>query len=179
MKNKYLVVLMIFLSLFCCACSKKENTTEVIIEEFTTEDLDYVSIEEAQVGDIVSFGHYEQNIEFAGKEEILWDVLDKKDDSILLISHYILDVSKYNDEYNLAWADSDLRCWLNYDFYNKAFSENEKNKILVTQVYNVQIDEYRKEMDDWPSYRKNMIIQQMIDYLCLVWGRQKNITTRI
>ena len=54
-----------------------------------------------------------------------------------------------------------------------------KNKILVTQVYNVQIDEYRKEMDDWPSYRKNMIIQQMIDYLCLVWGRQKNITTRI
>ena len=154
MKNKSLIVLMIFLSAFCCSCSKKEKTTEVIIEEFTTEELEYVSLEYAHIGDVVSFGNYEQNLDVEGKEEILWDVLDETDDSVLLISHYILDVCRFNDEYNVTWKNSNLRAWINNDFYNNGFSESEKKRILITKVDNSQTDEYRNGIDDYPSYRK-------------------------
>ncbi len=50
------------------------------------------------VGDIVTFGHYEQDNDTTnGKEPIEWRVLDKNDEGqYLIISEKVLDVQPYN-----------------------------------------------------------------------------------
>ncbi len=89
-------------------------------------------------GDYITFGSYEQdgNIE-NGAEPIEWEVLDVKDGKMLVISRYILDVKPYNDEFEyVTWETCTLRKWLNKDFYNSAFNDGEKKKIVKTKISN-------------------------------------------
>ena len=90
----------------------------------------------AKVGDYVFFGAYEQdNNATNGKEEIEWLVLDKKGNNALLISKYALDCKAYNTN-NMAvtWETCSLRTWLNNDFVNSAFSEDESAIIPTVTV---------------------------------------------
>lgn len=86
---------------------------------------------ETKIGDIITFGHYEQDGDLAnGQEEIEWLVLDKKDDQILVISQYILDCQPFHTSMiYVSWKNSFLRQWLNDDFFNTAFSEEEQSRI--------------------------------------------------
>ncbi len=88
---------------------------------------------DADVGDVVTFGKYEQNgVSDDGKEPIEWVVLDEDEESLLLISRYCLDCKPYNEtRTDVDWNDSTLRAWLNGDFYNNAFSSKEKEGIVV------------------------------------------------
>lgn len=90
----------------------------------------------ADVGDTVYFGAYEQDNETSnGKENIEWLVLAKEDNKILVISKYALDCQPYNEENeDVTWETCTLRSWLNSDFYNDAFSDDEKNLIVQTEV---------------------------------------------
>ena len=67
---------------------------------------------------------------------IEWEVLDIENGKALLISKYILDFEMFNlnDVVMLKWEDSDLRTWLNGDFYNTAFTTSEKNSIYTTTI---------------------------------------------
>ncbi len=89
-------------------------------------------------GNIVSFGHYEQDNDAAnGPEEIEWQVLDVKETQVLLLSQFALDAMSYNDSNTDAdWEESSLRSWLNTEFLNMAFDEEEKANILSTNVDN-------------------------------------------
>ena len=51
-----------------------------------------------------------------------------------LLSDVILDKQAYNenDEY-ITWKESSLRAWLNDKFMNRAFSDEEKEKINITE----------------------------------------------
>ena len=53
------------------------------------------------------------------------------------MSDVILDKQAYNenDEY-ITWKESSLRAWLNDKFMNRAFSDEEKEKINITEVVN-------------------------------------------
>lgn len=88
------------------------------------------------VGDIVYFGKYEQDNDASnGAEDIEWIVLAKKEDSCLVVSKYALDCKPYNEtNESVTWRTSSLRNWLNDDFLNKAFSEEEINQIPTAQV---------------------------------------------
>lgn len=90
----------------------------------------------ARIGDYIPFGFYEQdNNTSNGKEEVEWLVLDRRDNKLLVISKYILDVQPYNtdDPYN-TWETSTLRKWLNSDFINAAFTAGEKAMIPTVTV---------------------------------------------
>lgn len=93
-----------------------------------------------EYGEIITFGSYEQdnNLE-NGAEQIEWIVLDEKENQRLLISKNCLDVHIFSSQYyeNL-WETSDLREWLNETFYQKAFSDEEQERIVTTQVKNPQ-----------------------------------------
>ena len=96
-------------------------------------------IEHVNIGDYVTFGHYEQDDdEENGLEPIEWKVLDLKDNSALIISRYCLDCQPFNSNtlYDISWENSTLRNWLNEIFYNTAFKASEKSKILTTTVVN-------------------------------------------
>lgn len=76
----------------------------------------------------ISFGRY------AG-EDIEWIILEKNDESVLLISKYVIEGRMFNDAtQNVTWETSALRRWLNGEFYSKAFSKDEKDNIYTTTV---------------------------------------------
>ena len=106
---------------------------ETIIE---TEPDYIVPISEANVGDIIYFGNYEQdNILYNGKEKIEWRVLLKQGGYLLVISHKILDRRAYHTKSeDITWENCELRKWLNSDFYNSAFNSSEQEKIPTTTV---------------------------------------------
>lgn len=61
--------------------------------------------------------------------------LQKKEDSCLVVSKYALDCKPYNEtNKSVTWRTSSLRSWLNNDFLNKAFTEEEINQIPTVQV---------------------------------------------
>lgn len=93
-------------------------------------------LESAAVGDTILFGTYEQdNNTSNGKESIEWLVLAKVDNRVLIISQHALDSQPYNTEYvNITWEDCTLREWLNEDFFNAAFSNEEKAIIPMVTV---------------------------------------------
>lgn len=90
-------------------------------------------------GNIITFGNYEQdNNTSTGKEKIQWIVLNISGDSVLLLSQYILDAQQYHSE-NLClgdptWDDCDLRSWLNKAFYTSAFSQDEQEVLIASNL---------------------------------------------
>ena len=91
-----------------------------------------------KAGDIVSFGSYEQdNNRSDGSEPIVWEVLDVEGDTALLISRYVLDCIPYNEtNKKVTWETCTLRRWLNSDFYNEAFSGEDRSRIAVSHLKN-------------------------------------------
>ncbi len=88
------------------------------------------------IGDLITFGSYEQDYDTRKPEKpISWKVLDEVEGCYLLISEYGLDVEPYDFEYqDMTWENCSLRAWLNSDFFDSAFSEEEKQIIKTAQV---------------------------------------------
>ena len=95
-----------------------------------------------KVGDIITFGSYEQDNDLSdGKEPIEWLVLDKQGSKMLVISKYVLDSKSYSDR-DHGWGMCDLRPWLNREFYNEAFSEAARKHIEETIVSTEKREHY-------------------------------------
>lgn len=83
----------------------------------------------------MKFGRYPQSVGENTKKDIEWYILSNSNGKKLLLSKYILDNKKFSDRNIFStWEDSTLREWLNKDFYNIAFNDNEKKKILDTEI---------------------------------------------
>ncbi len=77
----------------------------------------------ASKGGTVSFGSYEQDGNTQnGPEPIQWIVLDKIDGQLLLLSADVLEARQYHHVpfEEVTWENSDLRTWMNGDFYDRA-----------------------------------------------------------
>ena len=85
-----------------------------------------------RVGDVLTFGTY------AG-EPIEWQILeDMGDGTYVLLSVKGLDAMPYNDTFSsgMTWADCTLRAWLNGEFYETAFTAEEKDRIVLSRLVN-------------------------------------------
>ena len=102
-----------------------------LFERYKTE-----KIKTAMVGDTVYFGAYEQDADTKnGAEDIEWRVIDETDDAVLLFSVYGLDCQQYHKVNEpVTWETSSIRKWLNNDFLNAAFSEEQQTNILTADV---------------------------------------------
>ena len=93
-----------------------------------------------KVGDIIQFGSYPQSKASDGTyqtEPIEWRILSISGNTALLLSDKILDYSTYHSSWiNITWEKSKIRTWLNNTFYNKAFNEDEKQYILLSDIAN-------------------------------------------
>ena len=91
-------------------------------------------------GDIISFGHYEQDNNLNnGQEAIEWIILDydSAEKKALLLSRFGLDARPYHNENVITtWENCSLRSWLNGNFLKTAFSAEEQEKLLKTNVDN-------------------------------------------
>ncbi len=87
---------------------------------------------DAKPGDIIVFGSYEQDNDISnGTESIEWIVLDNTDGKLLVISKNILNYMRYSST-TTVWEYSDIRTWLNGEFYDLSFSDDEKSSIVLS-----------------------------------------------
>lgn len=88
------------------------------------------------LGMTVKIGHFEQdNDPQNGPEEIEWYVVDYKDGKYFLLSKYVLTYRQYGVIlYDRTWETSLLREYLNGEFYDTAFTEQEKQFITPTAL---------------------------------------------
>ena len=143
MKKWY--IMLAFAMLLLSGCVKQAESTEVITEESnteepepaTTEALETVVLKDAKIGDIVQMGTYEQDGDAETEDPICWDVLDKDGDAMLLISHDVIAYQRFSDSFKcVIWEDSQIRTWLNQEFYAEAFDETEQASIRETTLEN-------------------------------------------
>lgn len=118
-----------------------------------------IFVKDVKVGDVVEFGKFYDIIDdsnvYNGNDDdnivkvpIKWKVLDQMNEHSLLISVDILKTMPYNYSWSPTnWKDSDIRRWLNYDFYDIAFDAKEKNLIKkITTVNTGNPDFYVKNL---------------------------------
>ena len=97
-------------------------TSQPTLEVLQRLDLD--------IGDYVYLGTY-------GGESIRWKTLDVSGNSAMLIAANCIDCRPFNNvDTDVTWETCSLRTWLNGKFYDTAFSNNEKSRILQTYVTN-------------------------------------------
>ena len=87
------------------------------------------------VGDIIKFGNYYKNDDKT-KEPLEWRVLEVSNDKALLITKDAIDCKRYNELEDITWEECSLRHWLNNEFINQAFSKEEQNEIILTNISN-------------------------------------------
>ncbi|MBQ3232006.1 MAG: hypothetical protein IJB25_04430 [Clostridia bacterium] len=121
MKNRFCILLTILIVLFLSS-----------MQISVAEDTPY------EVGNIILFGSFEQdNDTNNGPEKIEWIVLDAdlENEKILLLSLYGLECRNYHTSGTYpTWEKCDTRLWLNDTFYSKAFSDEEKGRIVPTII---------------------------------------------
>lgn len=103
-------------------------------------------IKAAKRGSYVTLGAYEQDNNISnGKEDIQWEVLDKRGSRLLLISSFALDHLPFDQtgEGN-TWETCSLRSWLNLDFLHTAFSSEEIELIPTVAVTASKNPQYYK-----------------------------------
>ena len=133
----------VFLALAVVILSfNRTNTPENAVTKPSLQDSNTLtenkesSFPSVHVGDVITFGTYEQDNNISnGSEAIEWQVLDIDGNQALIISKFALDCQQYNTE----WAESEwetcwLRTWMNGTFINAAFSREEQMRILDTNV---------------------------------------------
>ena len=103
--------------------------------------------QEYSVGEYVILGHYPQTATGDDNTPIEWLVLENDGETALLLSRYGLEAKAYNEEWvnEITWEQCTLREWLNDEFYNRAFSQEEKQYIIKSDV----------SADKNPSYPTN------------------------
>lgn len=70
-------------------------------------------------------------------DPIVWRVLETTNDEAFLMADRGLDAVPYNEEYtDVFWEQSDLRNWLNTTFMEQAFTKEEAECIILSNVDN-------------------------------------------
>ncbi|MCD7890247.1 MAG: DUF6273 domain-containing protein [Ruminococcus sp.] len=86
--------------------------------------------ESAKGGDVIEFGGYS------------WIVLDKTEDTMLIITEDTIEAKAYNLDYDgVTWEECTLRTYLNGTFYD-SFSEEEQMMIAETKSTNFDNSKY-------------------------------------
>ena len=95
-------------------------------------------MEKYKIGDEIILGKYHD-------KDIIWKVLDIKNNRALIITKTCLFNYPYKENpisdatkelYGNSYENSDIRAYLNNEFYNEAFSKDEKELILKTLLDN-------------------------------------------
>ena len=101
-------------------------------------------MEEIRIGSTLVIGKYWQNEELEdGKTGLEWIVISKENNRVLLLCKKGIEVKAYDSKKDKAiWKNCELRKWLNNDFYDETFSEDEKMKICKISLYNKENAKY-------------------------------------
>ena len=127
------------------------------------EGLELYSYNEIIESDVILFGKLEN-------KAIPWDVLEVKDNEVLLISHYILDMNAFNETSDdllngSNYNNSLIRSFMNGPLMNKIFTKNQKEKIILSKVDNSKESTTFKDVLEYKSSSDDVISIDTWDYL--------------
>lgn len=136
------------------------------------------------VGNYVTFGTYPQTKAGNDATPIEWLVLARDGNKALLISRYGLDAQPYNIVYtDVTWENCTLRTWLNWTFYNKAFSSAEQSAILTTNVDNSKKQCYSGYSTDGGNNTQDKVFllsyAEANKYFGVPYGNSSNTKSRV
>ena len=133
----------------------------------TQEDIDSVyagrggsvAIKDAEVGDLVCLGSYETNPYNETTEPIFWRVIDKQDGKLLILSDKLLDSFSFNydpelqdsDADKVTWENSSIRQFLNNEFLEMQFTDEERALVQTTTNENKAANE--ELLKQWGSFK--------------------------
>ncbi len=83
-----------------------------------------------------TYEHYH----FFKYEPVKWRVLKAEGNQVLLLSDIVLDAQTYNKQEEVTWENSDVRTWLNGEFFNRAFTSGEQADVIETDTENNTAD---------------------------------------
>jgi len=141
---------------FCTKCGSRIAPQQQNLQQGVLVDNQTFS-SQLMRGSVIEFGRYHQTASEIYTSPISWIVLDVNADAneALLISKDILDGKRYNGaKQAVTWKDSEIRKWLNTDFFNRAFNSEEKQKIIKTQCAGNGVD----SKNDLPQTDDNVFL---------------------
>ena len=144
-KNDYFPIIIGILILLGIAGAFAYNKS--VSKKGTTAKVESSSQEEDKnpdykIGETIEFGDYPQE-EDGTEKPIEWIVMKNEGNQVLLLSKYVLDAKPYNEGWeNVTWQTSDIRQWLNNEFYTTAFNKSEKVKIQTSLIKNEDNSEH-------------------------------------
>ncbi len=123
------LLLILLLLLLIRSCGKRDNEVPVTPK---------VELSDLTPRDTFFFGVYEQDNDLSnGKEPIEWIVLSKENGEVFATSKYLIENMPYNDEnVGTTWETCTLRKWLNEDFLNEAFTDEERSRLKAQYLIN-------------------------------------------
>ena len=170
MYNKKNIWVLIVLLSVLFGCSNNEYNSKLKEKEYLRIELikelnsiecvtEYDDDTEVKYIDTIKFGKFDLDIQnnnyeeygHPGIEDIEWIVLEKNQNRALLFSKHPVQYMGHSNQADdfVYWSNSDIRTWLNDEFYNTAFSDIEKNFInettLTTQT-NMYGKPYKEEI---------------------------------
>lgn len=80
---------------------------------------------------VLEFGRYPHTADGV-QAAMRWLVLEKRGDIVLLLAENVIECKRFHDDpSDSIWGESTLRGWLNGEFLNSAFMEDERDSIVL------------------------------------------------
>lgn len=123
----------------------------------------------------VFFGNYYKDKSGNEKKPVEWLVLDEQDGYTLLMTKDIVDSKGWvnNGRNDITWAQTDLRQWLNNDFYNAAFSPSEQSQMALFNAVQPQNPRYKT-----PAGKATVDTVSILNYQELIHYMPTNLERR-
>lgn len=137
MKKIIAVILIVVFTFLFTACSNSTMPTQATNLETTEKSTQENNLIDVSSG-VVTLGEY-------GGDSIVWKVLTQNDGNALIISEKLLTRMPFKDDVSGTWETCSLRKWLNEDFYNQSFTNDEKSSIITSKVTATQNPEYNTD----------------------------------
>ena len=108
------------------------------------------------IGSTISFGNYK------------WLVLDIQKNRALIITNVIIELRAYHDKYiDITWVDSEIRKYLNGEFYDK-FKDSDKSKIIP--VTNKNLDNQWYGSNGGKESKDKIFLLSLEEVVCKYFG---------
>lgn len=117
---------------------KNYKDSEALLLKLETEDP-LLPFKILSKGDEISFGKFDENLnEKDGEENLHWILIDSYGGELLFLSRDIIEARPYHSKAfaEITWKDSEIRSYLNGEFYNTVFSQSEKDLISLSENKN-------------------------------------------
>lgn len=146
MKNKCMLLILAVLMMlsYFTSCAGATSSQPIKTGSIQNTPIPRLDLSNKKIGDYITLGKYEQdNNKSNGSEDIEWLIVDSQKGKMLVVSKYVLDAKKYNEEKgDTTWESCSLREWLNINFMDLAFNDVEKGYIgnLLVRAENNETD---------------------------------------